>query len=113
MVNKLLGYILLLVGLVIIFSTLFGSYKVFTGGISVPELFTVPKEGIPSGGKAQDIQAQLEETIRKQIGDMLPADSVPKLLNLIAWSILAGILILGGGKIAGIGVRLISIRNNP
>ena len=113
MVNKILGYLLILIGLAIIFTTLFGSYKVFTGGLPLPEIFKVAeKNGSPSGNQKQDLQAQMEQTIREQIGNILPVDSLTKLLNLISFSILAGILIFGGGQVAGIGIKLISTRAN-
>lgn len=113
MFSKILGYLLVLVGLTIILTTLYGSYKIFTGGIPIPELFAVPeKEASLSENKTQDLQAQMEETIKKQIGEILPVDSVPRLLNLISWSILAGILILGGGQVASIGIKLMAIKKD-
>jgi len=108
MANKILGYVLLLIGLAIILTTLYGSYKIFTDKIPVPNLFSVPTEKISSGGDT--LQTQMEEIIRKQIGDIIPFDSVSKILNLISWSILAGILIIGGAQIGGLGIKLISIR---
>ena len=110
MANKILGYVLLLIGLTIILTTIYGSYKIFNDKIPVPKLFSVPAEKISSGGDT--LQAQTEEIIKKQIGDILPFDSVAKLLNLISWSILAGILIIGGAQIGGLGIKLISIRTN-
>lgn len=34
-------------------------------------------------------------------------DALPKLLNFSSWSLFLGILMLGGGQIAGIGVKLL------
>lgn len=114
MASKFFGYLLVLVGLAIILTTLYGSYEIFTGKISVPSVFPAPqKEEITPGDKTQDIQKQMEETIKKQISDLIPADYISKLLNLIAWSILAGILIFGGTQIAGIGVKLVAIKKDP
>jgi len=112
MANKILGYPLVLLGLIIIITTLYGSYEIFTGKIPVPSIFPTPQEEAVSGNKTQDLQKQMEETIRKQIGDLIPADSLPKLLNLISWSILAGILIFGGTQMAGIGIKLIAIKKD-
>ncbi len=113
MANKILGYPLILLGLAIILTTIYGSYEIFTGKIPVPAIFSTPQQGNSAvSDKTQDLQKQIEETIKKQIGDLIPADSLPKLLNLISWSILAGILIFGGGQVAGIGIRLISNRTN-
>ena len=112
MASKIFGYLLVLVGLTIIITTLYGSYEIFTGKIPVPLIFQTPEKETVSGNKTQDLQKQLEETVKKQIGDLIPTDSIPKLLNLIAWSILAGILIFGGSQIAGIGIKLIAIKKD-
>lgn len=109
--NKIIGYLLLVVGVFLILFALYQSYGIFTGKLSAPLLFKMsapiqqPKAG--SGGILQDLQKQLNEEMSKQIGQMLPADALPKILNLMSWSILAGILIFGGGQIAGLGIKLV------
>ena len=107
--NKIIGYVLLVVGLLVIFWTLYQSYNIFTNRASAPVIFKTPISAPISGGNNPlDIQQQLDKTIKKQIGELLPIDTIPKILNLISWSILAGILILGGGQIAGLGIKLIA-----
>ncbi|MBU2540058.1 hypothetical protein KJ786_02765 [Patescibacteria group bacterium] len=113
--NKIIGYSLLAIGLVIIGCTLFTSYKIFTGESKVPELFPVPLVSKTSSNSVntQDPQKMMEDIIKNQIGDLLPADMLPKTMNLISWSILVGILVLGGGKIAGLGIKLVAVKNSP
>ena len=53
------------------------------------------------------IQQQINEAVGQQITGILPIGEINKLLDLISWSILAGILIFGGGQIASLGIRLI------
>ena len=53
------------------------------------------------------MQEIIQEQIEKQLEKLLPKDTLPKLLNLVAWSILAGILIFGGSQISNIGIKLI------
>ena len=107
--NKILGYILLFVGLAIIFWTLYNSYNIFTAKVTAPEIFKVSEtEDVSSSkSKAQDLQAQMEETIREQFKNMLPPDMLPNLLNLVSWSVIAGILIFSGSSISNIGIKLI------
>jgi len=50
---------------------------------------------------------EVEEMIGEQLKGMLPVDFIPKLLNLLAWSMMAGILIFAGGKISSLGIGLI------
>lgn len=109
--NKILGYLLLTAGLLLIIFTLYQSYNIFMGNASAPIVFKVqsPLESSKSNMSVnlQDLQKQLNDQIQKQISQIVPTDTVPKILNLLSWSILAGILILGGGQIAGLGIKLI------
>lgn len=116
--NKTIGWILFLFGLMIIFYSLYSSYNIFTAKKTVPEIFKIEKEEVSVQSaqsakqtKNQDIQAQVEKMISQQIGEqlkgILPVDFLPKLLNLISWSIFAGILILAGGHISSLGIKLI------
>jgi len=105
--NKILGYLLLFVGLGIVFWTLYNSYGIFTGKITAPQIFEVSETDPVSKSKTQDLQAQMEETVREQFKNMLPPDLLPNLFNLVSWSIIAGILIFGGGRISNIGIKLI------
>lgn len=111
--TKIFGWVLLIVGVIIIGWTLYSSYNIFSGKVTAPEIFEMQKEEVKvlsskekiSG--IQDIQVQLEEMIAEQLKGILPVDTIPKMLNLIAWSILAGILIFGGSQISNIGVKII------
>ncbi|MBI3631319.1 MAG: hypothetical protein HY219_00430 [Candidatus Staskawiczbacteria bacterium] len=111
MINKIIGYALLVAGLLLIIFTLYQSYGIFTGSLPAPLMFSAQGSAVPAStgniGSLQDLQKQLNNEISKQISQMIPADSIPKMLNLISWSVLAGILIFGGGQIAGLGVKMI------
>ena len=115
MTNKLFGWVLLAAGLAIIGYCLYSSYGIFTAKKPVPEIFKVAQEQTSLAAdqkkSGQDIQAQMEQAMSEQIkgtlGKMLPTDSIPKLLNLIAWSIFAAILVLIGGKVGELGIRLL------
>src|SRR3989344_7436142 len=107
--NKILGYILLAIGLSIIIWSLFQSYNIFTAKISAPLLFkTQAFHQSSQNGAGQDLQKQLDAAIKQQIGQLLSADTITKILNLFSWTMLAGILILGGSQVAGLGIKLIS-----
>jgi len=98
--KKTIGWALLFVGLIIIFYSLYSSYNIFTAKTQAPEIFSVAeKEGISGGA--------IEEMIQQQLKGMLPVESIIGLLNLIAWSIFAGILIFGGAQISSLGIKLL------
>jgi len=110
MARKIFGWVLLIAGLLIIFWSLYSSFNIFTGKTPAPEIFKIEEKKevlLPQKGEVQDLQAQLEKMIGEQLKEMLPIDFLPKLFNLIVWSILAGILIFGGAQIASLGIKLI------
>jgi len=129
---KIFGWVLLVAGIAIIGWTLMSSYNIFTGKAAPPEIFALPeKEPGPLTREITslpDIQAEmerslraplsspaspppLEEEVRQMIGEQLKGilhvDTLPKLLNLAVWSMLAFILIFGGSQISGLGIKLI------
>jgi len=107
---KIFGWILLIAGVVIIVWTLYSSYNIFTGKAEIPEIFKIEagqETSLSTRGETQDIQAQMEKMIGEQLKGLIPVDTLPKLLNLAAWSILAFILIFGGTQISTLGIKLI------
>ena len=108
MAIKILGWVLLLAGVLIIFWTLYSSYNIFTGGVVIPEIFEMGDgEALPQKEEVEDLQAQMEKIIGEQLKELIPADTIPKMLNLGIWAMLAGILIFGGAQISNLGIKLI------
>ncbi len=117
--NKILGLVLLIIGLLIIFWGFYSAYSVFKGEAGLPNVFSAqeiedleeqdtglqqPQTGALSPEKLQE---NMEEMMQEQIGKLLPSGTLMQMLNLIAWSIFIWILIYGGGKIAGLGIKLL------
>jgi hypothetical protein len=111
-INKIFGIILLILGLLIIGWGLYSSYNIFKGNQVMPEVFRSNEidlgQNKDSTINPQDVQKQMEETVNAQLSKIIPSGSMLKLLNLISWSLFAWILIMGGGKIASIGVKLMT-----
>ena len=114
--TKLFGLLLLILGLAIILYAIFSSYQIFTAKVQPPAVFAVQatqaqkttsvKPGssdLFSGLMGVDVEKILGGEIQK----ILPADYLPKLLNLISWSIFAGILIFAGSQIVNLGIKLL------
>lgn len=107
--KNIFGWVLLILGVVIIGWSLFSSYNVFAGKIAPPRVFDSNNAEIFNNKKAaqtEDAQAQVEKIVGEQLKDMMPPDALPKIFNLGAWSILASIFIFGGAQISGLGIRL-------
>lgn len=112
MTNKIIGWLLLFLGVAVIAYSLYSSFSVFTAKKPVPEIFSVEQLELEEKLEPQQgLEAQAEEMIRKELERMIPIDFLPQFFNLISWSLLAGILIFGGSKIAGLGIKLIKIKN--
>ena len=106
--TKIFGWVLLLAGVLIIVWTLYSSYNIFTAKTAMPELFEVgEEEALPSGEEAGDLESQMGKMIGEQLQGLLPTDTIPKMLNLAVWAMLASILIFGGAQISNLGIKLI------
>lgn len=108
MTNKIGGWLLLVLGVAIISYSLYSSFNIFTNRTPAPEVFPIiQEEQQKTSGTGQDLQAQTEEMIREQIKGIIPIDFLPRLFNLISWSLLSGVLIFGGSQIGYLGIKLI------
>ena len=119
--KKIFSWVLLILGILLIFWTLYSTYNIFTGKTSAPEIFKIEEtkqavldesqESKTSPVSQEEAQERAQEEMKKLVGDqikeMIPSTFMSKILNLISWSILAGILIFGGSRISGIGIKLI------
>jgi len=118
-VIKITGLVVLMAGILGITGTLYYSFKIFTGAVSVPKVFSeedlkrkdagsVPEEGA-------DPEENMENMVRRELDNQFkkiaPPSVIAKLLNLLTWSIFAGIATLAGGKIAGIGLSMLRSKN--
>lgn len=103
--NKIIGYVLLAAGLVMIGWSLFQSYLIFTDRAAPPVIFKEQKKtSVDDNGQQQQ---QFEKALEQQLSSLLPSDIITKTFNLLIWSVLAGIFIFGGSQIASIGVRML------
>jgi hypothetical protein len=99
--NKIFGTILLILGVALILLGLYNAYSVFQGKTVLPQVFQ--DYSIES---VDNTQNEMQALLDTQLEKVIPAGSLLKMLNLIAWSIFTGIIFMAGSKIAMIGVRL-------
>ena len=104
-IRKIIGWLLIIIGLVVIFWSLYASYNIFTAKEKAPEVFKTEEKELISEqyGSEDEARALIDE----QLKEILPANFGSQLFNLVAWSIFMAILILAGGKITAIGIKLI------
>ncbi len=106
MIKRILGVVLIVIGLAVIFYGLYTSFNIFSGKAAAPEIFKMPPA--QKSTDSQDVQSQLQNIIGEQLKGMLPVGSVTTFFNLISWSIFAGILVFGGAQISGLGIKLLN-----
>lgn len=106
MTKKIIGWILLAAGVLLIIWAVYSSFQIFTSKKPAPEIFK-PQTTQQQVRQQGELQQQMESAVSEQLKKILPAESIPELLNLIAWSVFVYILIFAGGKIAFIGIKLL------
>ncbi len=105
--KNIIGWILLIGGIVLIAWALVSSYNIFTAKTDAPEIFTAQTSSL-GAGSSQTIDAQLQKALQEQLKGLIPVDALPRILNLAVYSMLAFVLIFGGTQISGIGVKLLN-----
>jgi len=110
--KKIFGWIILVIGILIIVWGLWTSYQIFTGQMPVYEVFTPEaSDGTSLTGSGINLnlpmEQQIQQLIKDQIGQIFPQETLFKFFNLSTWWIFMMIVMLGGGKLAGIGINLL------
>jgi len=104
MTNKILGYVLLAVGVLMIIIPIINTYNIFTGKAMPAQVFTRPPSlQVKDNISVTDIPGQIQNALVKA----LPVDFINNSLNLVTWLLLGWILVYGGGKVADIGIKLL------
>ncbi len=115
--DKLIGYLLLIIGLIVIISTVIWAVYVFTGKTKPPSVFNVEAPSIPIPGSnisldtsslPPEIAKSLSQSPQKSASfKILPDNVFSNILNLGIFYLLAMFVTSTGAKIASLGVQLI------
>jgi len=108
--NKIIGIVLLILGLLMIFWSVYVSYNMFQGNRPVPEIFAPEIDSeieIAKDLTQTQIDEQIKQTIQEQMANILPQANIYKLLNLIVWSLFAWIMIIAGAKVSSLGIGML------
>ncbi len=109
--NKIVGYLLLVVGIIIIIFSSFSVYSVFTGKTQPVQLFN--SEGISldlgdlMGGQSAEQMAQLNDDQKPMSSELVKPELINQPLNLSAHLFLMSFLVNAGFKIASLGNQLL------
>jgi len=91
-VNKMLGYALLAVGLVLIALSVYLMYAVFTGTVEPPSLVHFSSVRVPTSSGEVEI---------------FRGEDLSQTANLGLWAVLMFFVASAGGRIGGLGVKLV------
>ena len=105
--SKVLGFVILLIGLAIIIWSLYQVYGVYTQKITIPDFFKVSQTALTETQTNGGIEQQLQGVIKQQLANFIPTNTISQSLNLGFFAVVIGLFIFGGSKIALIGVKLI------
>ena len=94
--DKIIGYILLFIGLCIILFAIVSAFSVFTGSKKPPELFKIKKSSEPVSIGGIEIPGM----------EIIPVDYLNLSGNLLFYLLFMWLLLSAGGKIASIGVNM-------
>ena len=103
-VRQFLAWVLIIIGLGIVFWDISSSYLYFTAQEKFPAVFAentaVKTEVVNTGTTIQD---QIGNVVKDQIKQLVPENTVTQLLNMSSWIMFASFLLWAGGKLIGIG----------
>jgi hypothetical protein len=103
-VRQFLAWILIAIGLLIVFWDISTSYYYFSAQKEFPKVFLetqVSSENLTPTGNA--VQDQILTMVRDQIKQALPTNTATQALNMASWITFASFLLWAGGKLVGMG----------
>lgn len=95
--DKLVGYVLLIVGLIVVFLAIVWAYGAFTSGSSRLSIFHWDNQKIKITSSDNEPPQYLE----------IPGDQISRTINILLWLTLMFFLVWAGAQIAGLGVKII------
>ncbi len=92
--EKLVGYALLVLGIVLLLFSMFEMINVYSGNAPAPKLFELQDVSLSTGQNGAGVS-------------LIQGAQMSQLADLLCWFLLMGFVLFGGGKIASIGVNMI------
>lgn len=92
--EKIIGYALLTLGVILLLFSIVEMVNVYTGNASPPNLLSLSDISIPLGQDGSNVS-------------LIHGAQVSQVANLFFWFILMGFLMFAGGKIASLGVNML------
>ena len=102
-VKQFLAWVLIIIGLGIVFWDISSSYYFFTAQKEFPKVFVESPTIVQTTSTGNAIQDQVGNIIKDQMRQLIPENSGVQLMNISSWILFASFLLWAGGKLVGIG----------
>jgi hypothetical protein len=103
-VRQFLAWILIIIGLFIVFWDIASSYYYFSAQKEFPKVFVDTQISTTNSvSTGTGIQDQIGSIVKDQIKQMIPENTVTQLLNITSWIMFASFMLWAGGKLVGMG----------
>jgi len=103
-VRQFLAWILIIIGLFVVFWDITTSYYYFSAQQEFPKVFINNETTTATNGTTgTGIQDQIGNIVKDQISQMIPENTVTQLLNMTSWITFASFMLWAGGKLVGMG----------
>jgi hypothetical protein len=104
--KKIIGWSLIILGIIMVLGTIYSTYLNFTGQSEFPQIFTFEEEKV-TPQTAEGLEDQIGGMIREYIKEILPQDTTTQMLNMFAWIMFAVFLVYSGSKLVSMGGTLL------
>jgi hypothetical protein len=103
-IRQFLAWILIIVGLFVVFWDITTTYYYFSAQQEFPKVFINNETATTvNGTTGTGIQDQIGNIVKQQISQMIPENTVTQLLNMTSWITFASFMLWAGGKLVGMG----------
>ena len=108
MTEKIIGYVLFCIGLLVIIFSTYAGYQVFTKQAQPIDVFHFPNitmdvtQALTSG-----LPKELTQNLPPQRQEIIPAEMINQPMNFFTYLIFMGFMASTGAKLAGLGIQLI------
>lgn len=106
MIKAIIGWFLIVLGIVVIIWSISSTYYNFTGQSEFPQMFE-DSQNVNQEKASGSIEDQIGSIVGEQIKNMLPSGTLPKMLNMVSWTMFVTFLVFAGSKMAGLGINLL------
>jgi len=104
--KKIIGWSLIILGIIMVLGTIYSTYLNFTGQSEFPQIFTFEEEKV-TPQTAEGLEGQIGGMIGGYIKDLIPQGATTLMLNMFSWILLATFLVYSGSKLVSMGGVLV------